>query len=108
MVPIFFESAGGIAVVLLFLWRGIECIGTHDSDRKAHLEWILHNAVAALLRRNEITREEARIVNPIEINRPPLIDRLDRLGPMSRLAVEREMVVEELVQVNKREFGLRR
>ena len=107
LVPTFFVSAGGISVVLLFLWRGIEYIGTHDSDRNAHLDWILHNAVAALLRRNEIAEEEARIVSPIGINRPPLIERLESLGPISRLAVEREMVVEELVQINKRELGLR-
>ena len=107
LVPTFFETAGGIAVVLLFLWRGIDYIGTHDSDREAHHEWIMHNAVRALLRRSEITREEAGIVDPIEIDRPSLIPRLECLDPITRLAVEREMIVEEVVQANQREFSLR-
>ncbi len=108
LISTFLQTAGGIGIALPFLWCPIRYIGTHDNDANAHREWVMHNAVAALLRRNEITREEARIVNPIEINRPPLIDRLGCLGPITRQVVEREMVVEELVQANKREFGLLR
>ena len=95
-------------MVLLFLWRGIEVIGTHDLDREVHRDRIMGNAVTALLRRNEITREEAQIADPIEIKKRAMADRLDSLGLISRQVVEREMVVEELVQANRREFGLLR
>ena len=95
-------------MLLLFLWPFIEYIGTHDSDKEAHDEWIMHLAVAILLRRGEITPEDGRIINPIGMDGPDLATRLESLGPFARQSVEREMIIEEVVQVNKRGFGPRR
>ena len=107
-ISAFFQIAGGLSVALLFLWDFIKHIGTHDSVRDSRNEWIMHNAVAALLRRGEITRGEARTINPMGMDKHDLATRLECLNPFTRKAIERKMIVEELVQANKREFGLQR
>ena len=107
-ISAFFQTAGAIGVVLLFVWPFIEHIGTHDSGREAHDEWIMHNAVASLLRRGEIVREEARIANPFELDKPDIQTRLRGLPPFTRQSIEREMIIESMVQANKRKFDFRR
>ena len=106
-VSAFMQSAGAIAVVLLFSWPLIRHLGTHDSDREERNEWIMHNAVAALLRRGEITQAEAAIVSPLGGSPPDLSTRLQSVGTFTRHSIEREMTIEELVQANKRRFGFR-
>ena len=107
-VSAFLQSGGAIGIVLLFFWPLMRYIGTHDSDRKEHIEWIMHCAVASLLKRGEITHGEAAIVNPFVDNPPDLSTRLQNVDAFTRQSIVREMVIEELFQANKRRFGFQR
>ena len=106
-VLLFFQVAGVITVLMLFLWPLLKFIGTrHDPKReKQYEEFILHNSVAALLRRGEIAIEEARIANPLLIESRALSSRLQSLPMQARNSIEREMVIERMVQDYRRKYG---
>ena len=104
----FLQNGGALSIALLFSWPFIKYIGTHDSDKRKHEEFILHKAVGVLLWRGEITHEEARIVDTFGRDNRSIPDRLDALDPFKRMSIEREMIIEELVQSYRRRFGLKR
>lgn len=100
--PAFFQTAGIVGTLSLFLWPVIKFMGTPPrSSKEGREKAILHNAVAALLRRGEITEEEAIVANPLRPDAPDLSIRLQYLPAQARWSVKREMEIERSIWRNK-------
>jgi hypothetical protein len=109
LLPVFFQVAGVVGTLSLFLWPAMKLLGTPpDTSKEAREELAIHNAVAALLRRGEITMEEAVVANPWEESAPPLSIRLQNLPRQARWSIEREIEIERSIQENMRKSDSRR
>ena len=105
----FFQVAGVVGTMMLFLWPAMKLLGTPpDTSKEAREDLVLHNAVAAVLRRGEITMEEAVVVNPWEDGAPALAIRLQNLPIQARWSIEREIEIERSIQENMRKSGSQR
>lgn len=108
-IPAFFEIAGIVGVLMLFSWPAMKFMGTrHDpEEERQHEELMLHNAVAALLRRDEIAMEEASIANPLEIDPTDIALRLQSLPIRTQWSIEREMAIQRLIRKDLVKYGMR-
>ena len=105
----FFEVAGVVATLSLFLWPVMKLLGTPpDTSKEAREELVIHNAVGALLRRGEITMQEAVVANPWEDTAPALGIRLQNLPIQARWSIAREIEIERSIQQNMRKSDSRR
>ena len=101
--PVFLQTAGIVGIISLFLWPAIKFMGTpHDSLKEEREALVLHNAVAALRRRGEITIEEADVANPWWSGAPELSTKLQMLPMKARWSIEREIKIERAIQKDKR------
>ena len=104
----FFQSAGVLSLTLLIAWPLARYLGTHDSVSEREHEWILNLALGSLLRSGEIESDEARIANPVSFDKPSISTRLQSLPVLTKQKVERQMVLEKIIEDKKREFGFRK
>ena len=94
----FFQTAGMVATISLFLWPAVKYMGTPKVDHKALEELILLNAVNAVYRRGEISFEEAELVAPLRLSRYNPSVGLQSLSLKSRTSILREIEIERLLQ----------
>lgn len=108
-LPVFFQVAGVVGTLLLFMWPVIKLLGTPpDMWKQEREELLVHNAVAAVLHRGEVTTEEAAVANPLLLNPPALSVRLQNLPIQARWSIEREIEIERSIQENMRKSDSRR
>ena len=106
--PVFFQVAGVVGTLSLFLWPVLKLLGTPPNTREQEREqFLLFNAVGALLRRGEITNEEAAQADPLNLDGPELSVRLQGLPLQTQVSIKREIEVERLIQEQKRKTNLR-
>ena len=102
LVRKFFQTAGVVATLSLFLWPAVKYMGTPKADPHAYEEWLLFNAVNAVYRRGEISFEEAELVAPLGLSgRKPLVGP-QSLSPKAWTSIVREIEIERLLQARKR------
>ena len=103
LIRTFFQTAGVVATLSLFLWPVVKFMGSSQMELQRHEELILFNAVNALVRRGEISYEEAELVAPLSYlgALDPSV-RLQSLSNKALTSIVREYEIERLLQDKRR------